>query len=227
MLISYLRLIMRYWWLALLPVIVTAAIALRSYRPPEPAYQITQRYAVGLPPERTSGVYNYDRQYVWLSSEYMAAGLDNIIRTSTFAQRVADRLVASGLTIQAAQIQGALASDHKQSLLMVYLTWPDAAQSVQISDAIYAELREHGSSYWPQLTNADAAPVIALDKPVPVPVTAPLRDRFDFPVRILLSLAAGIALAFVAHSLDPFVRDRTELENLGMAIIGEIPVHRS
>jgi capsular polysaccharide biosynthesis protein len=227
MLTNYLRVILRFWWLVLLPLLVVVVITIRGYRPPQQGYQVTQRFATGLPPERTSAVYNYDRQYTWLSSEYMAAGFDNVIHTGLFAQNVANRLSAGGVILQPGQIQGALASDHKQSLLIVYLTWPDSEQSIQISQAVSTELTEHGASYWPQLTMPGAAPVIALDQPVPVAISISLRDRFDIPVRVVLAVAAGIALAFIAHFLDPFVRDRQELERLGFNVLGEIPHQKS
>jgi capsular polysaccharide biosynthesis protein len=36
-------------------------------------------------------------------------------------------------------------------------------------------------------------------------------------------LAFGIALAFIAYYLDPRVRDRGDVEAIGLSIIAEIP----
>jgi hypothetical protein len=223
MLLDYIRIILRRWWLAVLPVLAVAAITAAGYQPPATAYQVTLRFASGLPPERTPGVYNYDRQYVWLASEYIANGLADIARTSLFAQNVADRLSAQGISIPAGQIQGALVSEQSQSIMVVHLTWPDAAQSAHIGEAIIAEITEHGASYWPQLSAANGTPAIALDQPAPVPIAVSLRDRFDLPARLLFGLAAGVALALLAHALDPFVRERREIERMGVSIVGEIP----
>src|SRR6266542_1795848 len=187
MLSDYVRVVARRWWLALLPLVVVLAVTLASYRPPASTFQVTLRFAAGLPPERTPSVYNYDRQYVWLASEYTANALSDIVRTNLFAQNVANRVSAQGLSITADQLQGALASEQKHSVVYVYLTWPDATQIVRIGDAINAELVEHGTSYWQQLSETNAAPVVSLDRPAPAQVAVSLRDRFDLPIRVLLA----------------------------------------
>jgi capsular polysaccharide biosynthesis protein len=220
MVMEYLRVIARRWWLVVLPLLAVVVMSAITYHPPDITYQVTLRYAAGLPPERTTGVYNYDRQYAWLASEYTANGLSDIVRTSLFAENIAARV---GEQISPAQLQGALAADQKQSIVVVYLNWPNAEQSVRIGNAISAELVEHGANYWPQLSEATSPPVVALDKPVPIASAVSLRDRFDLPLRVILALAIGFALALLAHALDPFVRKQSELERVGIAIVGRIP----
>lgn len=223
MLMDYVHIIARRWWLAVLPLVVVVAWTIAGHQAPTINYQVTLRFAAGLTPEQTPGVYNYDHQYTWLSSEYLANGLSDIVHTSLFAENVTARLKALGVDVVPGQIQGALVSDQKQSIVYVYLTWNNSAQAVQIGDAISSELTQHGASYWPQLSDAKSAPVIALDKPIPVPQAVALRDRFDVPVRILVALVAGFALVFIAHLLDPFLHDRRELERMGVPVIGQIP----
>jgi capsular polysaccharide biosynthesis protein len=223
MLSDYIHMILRRWWLALLPVAVVAAFTVATYRPPGVTYQTTLRFAAGLPPERTSGVYNYDRQYVWLASEYIANGLADIVRTSLFAQHVAERVNTQDMNVSPGQVQGALTADQSQSIVVVYLSWPDAAQCERIGNAVIAELTERGASYWPQLADTNATPVVALDRPAPAPVAVSLRDRLDLPVRFVLALAAGLALVLLAHYVDPVIRERREVERMGFAVVGEIP----
>jgi capsular polysaccharide biosynthesis protein len=43
------------------------------------------------------------------------------------------------------------------------------------------------------------------------------------PVRLLLALAAGIALVFLLDYLDDSVRGRSELEAMGIAVLAEVP----
>lgn len=62
-----------------------------------------------------------------------------------------------------------------------------------------------------------------LDSPVPAAVAPPLRSRFDLPVRLLLALAAGLALAFAAYALDPLIRERGQIEHMGLPVLGSIP----
>ncbi len=226
-LIDYARVLLRWWWLALLPVIAVAVITAVTYRPPAASYQVALRFATGLLPERPSGVYTYDRYYEWLTSEYLTNGLKDVVRTGVFAEAVSARMAAAGQTIPAGQIQSAIASDHAQSIFVVYLTWPDAAQAVELAGAIAAELSENSAAYWPQLAETAGSPVRLLDRPTPAPVAAALRDRLDVLARIAVALAAGVALAFVAHFLDPMVRDRRDLERAGLRLIGQIPSHGS
>lgn len=223
MLIEYIRLIARRWWLVALPVLAVIVVSALTYQPPGVAYQVTLRFAAGLQPERTPGVYNYDRQYAWLASEYTANGLADIVRTSLFAENVSARTATTGALISAEMLQEALAADQQQSIMVVYLTWSDAAESARIGEAIIAELVQNGATYWSQLSAPGGAPVVALDKPTPAPVSVSLRDRFDLPVRLLLALVFGIALALLAHALDPMVRQPAELERMGIPIAGSIP----
>ena len=185
---------------------------------------MTLRFAAGLPPEQTGNAFQYDRYYAWLSSEYMANGFANVARTSLFAQNVADRVNAQGMNVAAGQIEGAISSDKSQSIMVIYLSWPDAAQAVKIGDAISAEFTANGAAYWPQITAITSAPVVPLDKPAAVPGTISLRDRFDLPVRFLVALVCGFALALIAHYLDPYVREHQELERMGLNVIVEIPL---
>jgi capsular polysaccharide biosynthesis protein len=43
------------------------------------------------------------------------------------------------------------------------------------------------------------------------------------PLKIGLGFAVGVALAFAAHYFDPFVREKEELEKLGLRVIAEVP----
>lgn len=223
MLTEYLHLVIRRWWIVLLPVVALAIFSVITYRMPAPSYKVTMRFAAGLPPERTTGVFNYERYYSWLSSEYMANGFADVVRTSIFAQNIADRVNASGMNVNVDMILGALSSDQKQSIMVIYLTWPDPAQAVMIGDAISAEFAQRGLTYWPQISSATSAPVVQLDRPVPVALVPSLRDRFDLPVRFILALVVGLALAFAAHVIDPYLRDQSELKSLGLNIIADIP----
>jgi len=50
-----------------------------------------------------------------------------------------------------------------------------------------------------------------------------LRAMLDLPIRLGLGLAVGVALAFLAHYVDPFVRNKQDIEALGVKVLGEIP----
>jgi capsular polysaccharide biosynthesis protein len=58
---------------------------------------------------------------------------------------------------------------------------------------------------------------------VAAPTAPSLRARLDIPIRLALGLVFGVVLAFIAYYLDPRVRDRADVEAIGLNIIAEIP----
>jgi capsular polysaccharide biosynthesis protein len=43
------------------------------------------------------------------------------------------------------------------------------------------------------------------------------------PLRVLAGLGVGVLLAFGAHYLDPHLRTRSDAEQLGLTVLGQIP----
>lgn len=217
----FLRVVLRRWWLVALPVVAVLVHTVISYQPPATIYQVVVRFAAGTPPAGLS--VDYDRYYPWLTSEYIANGLADVAETRAFAQAVADRLAERGVVVDPAAVQGAIATDNAQSILVVYLTWPDAVQAGWLAEAITEELTERGAHYFPQLEGLDPA-VRPLDDPVPVPLPPGLRAQLLGPaVRVGLALGVGLGLALLWHYLDPTVRDPEELEAIGIPVLGRIP----
>lgn len=215
------KLLLRRWWLVLAPAVVVLVHLVATYQPPPPAYQVVMRFAAGTPPAGLSQ--DYDRYYPWLTSEYIANGLADVAETGLFAQEVAARLASEDVSVPAAAVQGSIVTDNAQSILVVYLTWPDGGQVQAVAEAVVAELTEDGAAYFPQLRGLD--PVVSLlDAPAPV-LTAPgLRSQLLGPVvRLTLAVALGIGLALVWHYLDPTVRGREELEESGLPVLGVVP----
>jgi capsular polysaccharide biosynthesis protein len=224
MVMVYGRILLRRWWLVLLPPALIVAVTALAARPAAPAtYQVSLAFAVGLPPEPLRpDAYGYDRHYNWLASEYVSQGFSLVIIKGAFAERVAERVRAKGIEL-GAPVAGAIRSEYRSSVLMAYVSWPNAEQAAQIAQAVVDELNENYAAYWPQLTGANASPVRLMEPIVPVPVAAPLRDRFDLPVRIALGLLLGALLALGWHFLDPAIRERHDVERLGLNVIGVIP----
>ncbi|MGC9399374.1 MAG: hypothetical protein ACP5HM_09585 [Anaerolineae bacterium] len=215
------KILLRRWWLALAPVVVVAAYVGLTYRPPAPTYQVVMRYATGTEPAGLSE--DYDRYYPWLASEYIANGLADVAETRAFADAVAARLAEAGAEVAGAALQGAIVTDNSQSILVLYLTWPDATQIVALAEAITVELTTNGAQYFPQLEGV-GAPVRLLDPPTPVLQAPSLRAQMLGPgLRLLLALAVGVGLAFLAHYLDPTLHERSEVEALGVPVRGVIP----
>jgi len=215
---TYWKILLRRWWLVVVPVLVVTVYTAATYAPPSSVYQVVMRFSAGTKPAGLSE--EYDRYYPWLTSEYIANGLADVAETGLFAQAVAARLGEPDL---AASIQPAIVSDNAQSILVVYLTWPDAEQIVAVAEAITAELTENGAAYFPQLADIEPA-VRLLDAPVPVSLAPGLRTQLMGPaIKIGLAFVVGVSLALLYHYLDPTVRESAELERLGLGVLAEIP----
>lgn len=218
---AYWKVLLRRWWLVVAPVAVVVLYVLATYSPPGPVYQVVMRFAAGTEPAGLS--VDYDRYYPWLTSEYIANGLADVAETGAFAQAVAARLAEAGHQVAPAAIQPAIVTDNAQSILVVYLTWPDAEQIVAVADAISAELTGNSVAYFPQLSGIEPG-VRQLDAPAPVPLPPGLRAQLMGPaIKVGLALVIGVALALLWHYLDPTIHTSEEAEGLGLKVLAQIP----
>jgi len=218
---TYWKILIRRWWLIAVPVTIVALHVAMTYSPPGPVYQVVMRFAAGTKPAGLSQ--DYDRYYPWLTSEYIANGLADVAETGVFAQAVASRLATAGHQVTPSTLQPAIVTDNAQSILVIYLTWPDAEQITALADAITAELTGNAAAYFPQLEGVEPA-VRPLDTPEPVPLPPGLRTQLMGPaIKVGLAAGLGIALALLWHYLDPTVREAAELEDLGLEVLAQIP----
>ncbi|MCX6019912.1 MAG: hypothetical protein NTZ50_15680 [Chloroflexi bacterium] len=222
---DYVRILRRRWLPALLPMLVIAVMTLLTQPVvAPPTYVVTMRFAGGLPPEPIgANVYGYDRHYNWLASEYVTRALAQAVETGTFAANISARLAGQAIQVPT----GVIRSEYVASYLKVTVSWSDGPQAEVIARAVSDELSTNAAAYWPQLSGTTAAPVRLLDAPFAVAVPAPLRSRFDLPVRAVLALGAGLLLAFGVHALDPYVREAQVLEPLGVPILADIRGERA
>jgi capsular polysaccharide biosynthesis protein len=215
---TLLKILSRYWVLIVIPPLLVGVFSLITYRAPAPGYASTLRFSVGYAPEEQT-MSLYDRNYpAWLTSEYIAGGLSDWAKTGDFAQAVANE---AGNDISAGEVAGSLVSDHLRSIVVLYLNSGDADKLTAIGNATIKVLQQRNNVVFPQ--NGAGATVTALDGIVVAPTAPALRARLDIPIRIALGLVFGVVLAFVAWYLDPRVRDRADVEALGLSIIAEIP----
>lgn len=215
---------LRWWWLIALPVVVVALYVGLTYTPPGGSYQVVMRFAAGTEPAGLSE--DYDRYYPWLTSEYVANGLADVAVTGAFAEAVSARLAAQGLEIAPGALQASIVSDNAQSIAVLYITWADPEPLLAIAEAATAELTTNGAAYFPQLEGVGIA-ARRLDAPAPVALAPGLRAQLMGPaLRLALAGAVGLALAFLAHTFDPTLRESAELAALGIPIVGRVPFKR-
>lgn len=213
------RILLRRWWLLLIPVIITAALALPDIlnrRALSGGYSAGVQYTAFQSMEaipRADG----DYQDIWLSSELTVNAFADWIRSGSFRSEIAaslnDSVDIAPLTI---------AADNERSLGTISFYHPDEAALNAIVAAAVEVLQTRSNAYFAQL-GGQPATVTILDRSPAVPAPPPLVDRYSPFLRVGLGLLAGIGLALLAHYLDPVVRRREEVESLGLPVIASIP----
>ncbi len=216
------RILRRWWWLVAIPVAITAALAapaLLRRGAASGGFTTTISYTASQSMTAIPGR-DGDYQDVWLASELAVNALTDWTRSNSFATDVAAEAAARGLTMDAAALS--VVADNERSVGQIILSWPDADQLETIAQAAIAVLQSRNDSVFPQM-GGEPAQVRVLNAPRVAPAPPPLTDRFAPLIRVALGLLAGIALAFLAHYLDPVLRGRDELESLGLPVVASIP----
>lgn len=220
-----LRFLRRWWWLVAIPTLIAAAFALpallRNEAPASGGFTTRFSYSAAQNLEaipRTEG----DYQDIWLSSELTVNALTDWITSSSFADEISRRLNEQGFTLDASVLVGRFASDNERSVGQVFINWVDEAQLRQIADAAIWVLNNRNADYFAQLGGIPAT-ITLLDAPRIAPAPPPLVDRLGPVIRIGIGFLGGLALAFVAHLLDPMLRRREDVEALGLPVIVSVP----
>ncbi len=220
---EYWRVVWRRWWLVVGLVLVVLGVS-TVYRPqPTPMYQATMRFTIGVSPESDSERVTMDPLYsAYLASEYIADDFTEIVKSESFAGDVSQRLASQAIVIPGGAIRGYTVAEKQHRILSMQITWPDEAQLRAIAEAARLTLEEENAKYFRQL-GSEGAEVFVIDSPTVVPLGISLKDRLEIPIRVLLALLAGVGLAFLLHYVDDNIHDPTELEALGISVLGRIP----
>lgn len=228
---QYWHIVWKRIWVVAVLVIVVAVASTATYRTPPTIYQATMRFTVGIVPEkRPPTEYGYDYYYTWVTSEYLADDLAEIVKGGAFAAAVQAQMVAAGNS-QPVNPAGSISGSAEHRILTVTVTRTggnDAAeQTGRIAEAVAAVLQEQAGEFFGQMGHdANAADVTPNDPPIVVPLPPSLTARLDLPLRLGLALLAGVALTFLLDYLDATIRDHAELEAMGLPVLGEIPSPR-
>jgi capsular polysaccharide biosynthesis protein len=225
---QYWRIIWKRAWIPALLLVVVAAASLLTSQTPPPTYSTTMRFTVGVKPQELADQYTYDSYYAWLASEYLADDMSAIVSSGAFAADVNRRLVDMGSAVQISpgSIGGVTIAEKQHRLLRLNVNWGNAAELADIATAIVTAMEEDSPKYLTQLGTAGAL-INVIDGPSPPAATpASLTQRLNLPVRLLLALAAGLALTFLLDYLDDSVRGRSDLEAMNVAVLAEVPGKR-
>jgi capsular polysaccharide biosynthesis protein len=227
----YLRILQRSWplvaGLPLLVALLTLGVALAA----APRYVLTASILVTQRPIPTGGaptiLPNQDNWNSWAASEYIVDDILQLVRTRAFANDVAAWLQTQhGLQLDAGHIQRGIAAERKHRTVYLEVTADRADQARLIAEGAVAMLGQKGLAYWHRDESASlaVAPVDMPDRAAPVRGLFGL--VFDVALRTLLALILAIGLAFLRHYLDQSLHDRSEVEALGLEVVGTIPRDR-
>lgn len=213
---QYWRIVWRRWWLIAALVGIVLIVSLVTYQEPEPVHVATMRFAIGIEgSEPVNAVSGDGRSDAWLASEYLADDLSEVLKGGDFAARIGEQV---GFKVPA----GTIFASREHRIMTVSITWPDRDQVQAIAEVVGAAVEDGGADYFPQLVGVEAKAVL-IDGPGIGQAGRSLTDKLDLPLRLFVALLAGVALAFLWDYLDDTVRDRAEVETLGVAVLGEIP----
>lgn len=222
---AYWRIIARRWWLPVGLALLVAVLSLAMQRPWQArpvSYTASMRFSVGIKPERIPGVYTYDRYYTMLTSEYLVDDLGEIVRSQAFAGAVSGRLAGQGVAVPAGAISASTQPGKLHRIMTVNVTWGNEKELQAIANAIAATLTESSAQFFAEFS-AEEADIRLIDPPVFGVAGPPASEQLDLPLRVLLALAAGLGLVFLLDYLDRSIRERSEVEALGLAVLSEIP----
>ncbi|MBW4438718.1 MAG: hypothetical protein KME04_16375 [Pleurocapsa minor GSE-CHR-MK-17-07R] len=218
------RALLRRWWLIAIPLaagLVVAAPDVLNRTATAGGYSANINYTAFQDPEaipRADG----DYQDLWLSSELLVNALTDWVRGSVFRDEVTQALAEQGVTIEPGAL--GIAADNERSVGQIFLSYPDADGLGAIMDAATAVLGAMNADYFPQLGDVDAS-VRVLHRTGPDAAPPSLPNRFAPLIKVAIGLGAGIALAALAHYLDPMVRRREDVEAAGLTVLASVPRH--
>ena len=217
----YWHIIWKRAWIPALLVTAVAVASLLTYQTPPLTYSTTMRFNIGVKPEQIANLYNYDGYYAWLSSEYLIDNLTGLVNSQDFVADINRHLAEAGSSLQISP--GVISIEKQHRILRLNVTWPQETELNDIARAIVTAMEEDSPKYFPQSDKSNVL-IQLIDQPSP-PVSNPpsFTQRLDFPVRLLLALTAGVALAFLLDYLDDSVRGKSDLETLGIAVLAEVP----
>lgn len=222
---EYWRIVRRRWWVvALLPAVALVASTYLALRGPQ-AYCSSMKLAVGIIPEPREGqnYYKYDLYYPWLSSEYLADDLTEVLKSQAFAQDVSAEL---GYSIDPGLVASATRAKKTHRTIDLSICGGDPGAVAAVGEAYERVLNTRLGEYFRQL-QAQNGQVRVINRPTLGRASSVGGLAAEVGLRTLLGLALGLGLAFLLHALDDRVRDRRELEQLlGLPTLAEIPSHR-
>jgi len=179
---------------------------------------------IGVHPIDVADESLYDpRYYAWLVSEYLVDDFSEVVASGLFAENVVARMLSDfNIELEPDAIQGNADTGRTHRILDIEYEWPDEEEALAIGNSVVAEITENADKYFRQLATVRTE-ITVIEGPLVEPTSLTLFQRLDLPLRIFLSLFAGLTIILLLDYLDSSVRNRKELEAMGFPVLAEIP----
>jgi capsular polysaccharide biosynthesis protein len=198
-------------------------ISLVLRQPGIPQFVASARVLVDVPPlQQVEGMGFDPRLTAPQATEYLVDDFSAFVTGDVVARMISERLAAQGVTVPAGIIQSSTSSQQVHRVVEIQLTWGDPEQARAILQTAIEVLQQEAPAYFGRLGTLQ--PVVRLfDGPRVAPLPPSLTQRLDLPVRLLLAVLVGVALCFLLDYLDDSVRNKSELEAMGISVLAEVP----
>lgn len=221
------KVLLRRWWIVLLPIIIVAVWVLPDLLQTAPegtgGYRVSFRYTAGQQidafPEREG-----DLQDVWESSVNVVDTFTEWVRTMRFKEAVAEVAAGRGVEFDANALS--INSDNERVIGQVFIDWPNPDELQIIAESAVTVMQERNHEYFSAQLGGEPAQVTLLDAVQVSPLPPPITNRFEPLLRLALGVAAGVVLAFLVEYLDPTLHEREDLRRLGLPVVGSVPRER-
>jgi len=225
---NYARIVWRSWPLVLgLPLLVAVLTVALAFLLPS-RYTIT---AAVLVTQRPIGVRegqitlpDENNFNSWAASEFVVDDLLQVVETRRFADDIAAWLQAQhGVALEPERIQEGLEAERRHRMLYLHATAASAEHPRLIAQGAIAMLRENGLAYWDreESTSLEVAELEVPEEAEPEQGLAGL--LLNVALRSILALVLAVGIAFLRHYLDGSLYSGSEVETLGLEVVGVIP----
>ena len=217
------RVVLRRWWLIILPVLLAAVIAIPEFIRASNAGQSGYNAQISYSAAQLFNLPEREGDYtdVWLASEHTVDALTDWARSSSFRQEIQNLLSEQDTPLDSLQV----AADNVRNVGVIYFSHRNSEALSAIVDAAMLVLTTRSQAYFPQL-GGDSAQVTILDQATVTAAPAPLTNRLSPLIRLGIAVLIGLALAFFAEYVDQTIYHQDDLRRLGIPLVGSVPRDR-
>jgi capsular polysaccharide biosynthesis protein len=225
----YWNVIWKRRWLVLAILLITTAASAYMALTAGLSFEAETRYITRQLPadnEPRFLVFNYDRYYNWFGSEFLVDDYTEIVQSDAFAGAVYELISDTlGSNVTRDNIKNSMEVDRKHRELRVKVVAGSRDQAKRMSEAVAMVLTDARMKPIRGEMLDDRALFAQIDEATTDEIkSSRVREFLNAAIRVIVSLVAALALAFLLEYLDDSVRDERDARRvLDVPVIGAIP----